>query len=211
MTDSRADSRVLVLFAHPALEKSRLNRRLGDAVRNLPGVTFRDLYELYPEFDIDVPREQELLEAHDLIVLQHPFFWYSTPALLKEWVDLVLVHGWAFGSTGTALAGKRALTAVTTGGAESAYAAGGYNRFTMRQFLAPIEQTFALCGVEYLPPFVVHGAHGMTEPEILAHADEYRGVIEGLRDGELDPAAAREHPRLNWRLEDLSASTGGSD
>ena len=87
-------SKVLILFAHPALEKSRVNRRLVEAVRDLPDVTIHDLYEEYPDFDIDVPREQTLLMEHDILVLQHPFFWYSTPAMIKEWFDLVLQHGW---------------------------------------------------------------------------------------------------------------------
>jgi glutathione-regulated potassium-efflux system ancillary protein KefG len=196
-------SRILVLFAHPALEKSRVNRQLAAAVRELPGVTFHDLYEAYPEFDIDVHREQNLLIDHDVIVLQHPFFWYSTPALLKEWQDLVLEHGWAYGSEGKMLQGKRALNVVTTGGREQAYDPEGLNRFTMRQFLAPIRQTFRLCGVEYLPPFVVHGTHGMTAEEIRAHADDYRRLVGALYEESLDIEAAHTMPRINWRLDEL--------
>ena len=82
-----APHRVLVLFAHPAVQKSRLNVRLAAAACGLPGVTFHDLYETYPDFNIDVPAEQARLEAHEVIVLQHPFYWYSGPALLKEWLD----------------------------------------------------------------------------------------------------------------------------
>ena len=93
-------STILILFAHPALEKSRVNRVLIRDIPGIEGVTFHDLYETYPDFDIDVAREQELLLAHDTIVLHHPFFWYSTPAMLKEWQDLVLEHGWAYGSGG---------------------------------------------------------------------------------------------------------------
>ena len=77
-------SRVLVLFAHPALEKSRVNRHLLRAIEGLPDVTVHDLYEEYPDFQIDAEREQELLRTHDVIVLQHPFYWYSAPALVKE-------------------------------------------------------------------------------------------------------------------------------
>ena len=174
--------RILILFAHPALEKSRVNRRLAAAVESLPGVTFHDLYEAYPDFDIDIRREQALLEAHDLLVLQHPFFWYSVPPFLKQWIDLVLEHGWAYGSEGTALGGKRVLSAISTGGGEEAYRAGGHNRFTMRELLAPIEQTFVLCGMEYLPPFVAHGAHGMTAEQIDLRR-RYRRMIEALREG----------------------------
>src|SRR5512139_1443397 len=119
--------RVLVLFAHPALEKSRVHRRLVERARASDGVTFHDLYEAYPDFDVDVKREQALLLAHDAVVLQHPFYWYSTPALVKQWEDLVLEHGWAYGSRGTMLRGKRMLSAITTGGGEAAYRAQGHN------------------------------------------------------------------------------------
>ncbi len=74
-----------------------MNRVLVQRVRDLPGVTFHDLYEEYPEFDIDLHREQRLLLDHDVIIFQHPLFWHSTPAILREWQDLVLEHGWAYG------------------------------------------------------------------------------------------------------------------
>ncbi|MDA1094743.1 MAG: NAD(P)H-dependent oxidoreductase [Acidobacteria bacterium] len=194
---------ILLLFAHPALEKSRVHARLIEAVQDLPGVTFHDLYEAYPEFDIDVDREQRLLDAHSTIVLQHPVFWYSTPALVKQWEDLVLEHGWAYGSDGTALAGKRLLSVVSTGGGESAYRHDGPRGTTLRDTLAPLRRTFELCGMDYLPPFVVHGSHAMTPDALDAHARDYRRILEGLRDGTLDLAAARRHPRLNWRLDEL--------
>jgi glutathione-regulated potassium-efflux system ancillary protein KefG len=194
-------NRVLILFAHPALEKSRVNRQLVRAVRDLPGVTVNDLYESYPEHDIDVAREQELLLAHDVIVFQHPFFWYSTPAILKEWQDLVLQHGWAYGSGGTALHGKWLLSAITTGGRETAYCREGYNHFTVRELLAPIEQTARLCGMEYVPPFVVHGTLGMSPQDAAGHAAHWRRTVEALRDGRVDVGRAREARRLNLDLE----------
>jgi len=192
---------VLILFAHPALEKSRVNRELVRAVTDLSGVTVHDLYEAYPEYDIDVPREQELLRAHDVIVFQHPFFWYSTPAILKEWLDLVLEHRWAYGRGGTALHGKRLLSAVTTGGREVAYSREGHNRFTMREMLVPIEQTARLCGMDWLPPFVVHGTHGMEPDEIARHAAAWRRTVAALHDGRLDLERARAQTRLNADLD----------
>jgi glutathione-regulated potassium-efflux system ancillary protein KefG len=188
---------VLVLFAHPAQEKSRVNRILVEGIRDLPGVMVHDLYEQYPELDIDVPREQALLLGHDVIVLQHPFFWYSTPAILKEWQDLVLEHGWAYGSSGTALRGKRMLNAITTGGREVAYARDGHNRFTMRELLVPLEQTARLCGMRYLAPFVVHGTLGMTRAQAERHASEWRRTLEALRDNRVDVERAAGVARLN--------------
>jgi Flavodoxin-like fold len=66
----------------------------------------------YPDFHINVAREQELLTLHDVIVFQHPLYWYSYPAILKEWQDLVLESGFAFGHMGTRLAGKLLLHAI---------------------------------------------------------------------------------------------------
>ena len=195
--------RIQILFAHPALEKSRVNRVLIQAVQDLPGVTFRDLYEEYPDFDVDVPREQALFAEHDIIILQHPFFWYSTPSLIKEWEDLVLTHGWAYGSEAKALVGKCAMSVITTGGREDAYQADGYNRFTMRQFLAPIEQTFRLCGMEYLPPYVVHATLRMTPERLQAHADDYRRLVEALRDERVDLDAIRDLSRINLHLDEV--------
>jgi glutathione-regulated potassium-efflux system ancillary protein KefG len=199
---------ILILFAHPALERSRVNQELVRAAAGLDGVTLHDLYEAYPDLDIDVPREQELLLAHDVVVLQHPFYWYSTPAILKEWFDLVLEHGWAYGHAGDRLRGKTMLSAITTGGSEEAYQEGGYNRFTMRQLLAPVEQTARLCGMEYLPPFVVHGTHGLGRAEIERHADDYRRTLAALRGGGVDLERARALPRLNSDLDAILTRVG---
>lgn len=179
-------SRVLVLFCHPALQKSRINRHLAVAARSVEGVTFHDLYEAYPDLHVDVPREQELLAAHDVIVFQHPFFWYSCPALLKEWIDVVLEYGFAYGKGGTKLQGKKLLSALTTGGAEQAYSRSGHNHFTISELLVPFEQTARLCGMHWQPPFVVHGAAGLTDHAAIAsHADAYVKRLTALRDEKL--------------------------
>ena len=87
--------------------KSRVNKYLIEHIEDIGDVTFHDLYQLYPELDIDVKAEQQLLEMHDFIIFHYPFFWYSAPAILKEWQDLVLEHGWAYGHEGKALKDKR--------------------------------------------------------------------------------------------------------
>lgn len=190
--------RILVLFAHPALEKSRVNRHLMRAADEIPGVTFHDLYEEYPDFQIDVAREQELLLSHDLIVMQHPFYWYSGPALLKEWMDLVLEHGFAYGHEGTALRGKAMMNAVTTGGPREAYDHQGYNRFTMRELLSPFDQTAHLCGMRYLAPFVVHRSLVIRDSDDAApHAALWRTALSALASGAIDLEAAATAERLN--------------
>jgi glutathione-regulated potassium-efflux system ancillary protein KefG len=198
--------RVLVLFAHPALEKSRVNRVLIGGLRDVDGLTLHDLYEVYPDFGIDVTREQALLLDHEIIVFHHPMFWYSTPAILKEWQDLVLEHGWAYGSEGKALVGKLWLSAITTGGREEAYGGQGHNGYTIRELLRPLEQTARLCGMDFLPPFAVHGTHGMRPDEIRRHAADYRQLLLGLRDDRVDLERAHTLGRLNADLDSILAS-----
>lgn len=175
-------SRILLLFAHPALEKSRINARLIREIHTLDGITFHDLYEAYPDFYIDVKREQASLTAHDVIVLHHPMYWYSAPALVKQWEDLVLEHGWAYGSEGTALQGKKFLQILSTGGTPATYQQTGMHGHTIREFLLPFEQTARLCGMVYLPPYLVQGSHRLSDVEIERSAGEYRALLEQLRD-----------------------------
>lgn len=197
-------ARVLILFAHPALEKSRVHRRLIAEAHAVGGITVNDLYELYPDFQIDVGREQELLLAHDTIVLQHPMYWYSTPAILKQWQDLVLEHGWAYGSRGKHLRGKTMMSLVTTGGAEAAYQHGGFNRYTVAELLTPIAQTARLCNMEYLPPYVIHGTHRMDDADIALAVQRYHRLLLALRDDRIDPALTHNAATLNTTLTELA-------
>lgn len=190
-------ARVLVLFAHPALEKSRVHRRLLTRFPHSPAVTLNDLYEHYPSFDIHIAREQALLLEHDLVLLQHPFYWYSVPALLKQWQDLVLEHGWAYGSGGTRLQGKRLAAIITTGGGEGAYGPEGLNRYTLAELLRPIEQTARLCGMEYLPPFLIQGTHRLGDAELDSAAELYRRTLEALAEDRIDLEAWRRGERLD--------------
>jgi glutathione-regulated potassium-efflux system ancillary protein KefG len=198
--------RVLILFAHPVLERSRVNRRLVDAVREIDGVHIHDLYEEYPTLVIDVKREQALLLEHDVIVFQHPFYWYSCPAILKEWQDLVLEHGWAYGVGGTHLRGKITLNAITTGGPVTAYQKGGYNRFSVRELLSPWDQTAHLCGMHFLAPFAVHAALRVaSDDDVSANRSGYVRLIEALRDERIDLAAAARAQNLALELDDVIA------
>jgi glutathione-regulated potassium-efflux system ancillary protein KefG len=167
----------LVIFAHPVLERARVAPGLLAAAQGAPNVEVRDLYELYPDFTIDVEAEQAALERHRRIVLQFPFFWYAAPALMKEWLDLILTHGWAYGETGLALKGKSMACAISTGGGRTAYQTKGHNRFTIDEFLRPFEQTAYLCNMRWERPFVVHGAAVLAEADLKREAARYADYL----------------------------------
>jgi putative NADPH-quinone reductase len=160
---------VLVIYAHPESQRSRVNRQLLDAARITPGVVVHDLYATYPDFYIDAKREQARIADADLLVFVHPVRWYAMPALLKEWIDVVFEAGWAYGPGATGLKDKGYLLAVTTGGAEAAYSPDGIHGHAFADFLPPYEQTARLCGMHWQAPLVLHGAHHASDEEVAAH------------------------------------------
>lgn len=174
-------NKILILFAHPAMHKSRVNSKILKAICSIEGVTVNNLYERYPDFHIDVKREQKLLLEHDIIIWQHPFYWYSAPSIIKEWIDLVLEHGFAYGRKGKALVGKRIFNAISTGGTAKAYSESG---FTMHHFMAPFMQTSQLCGMTYLPPYVIHGTHLLNEEQISEQVNIYKSALMLLLEAE---------------------------
>ena len=183
----RPMSRVLIYYAHPGHRHSHANKALVAAAQTIPDITFVDLYAEYPRFHIDIDKEQRRLIAHDIYVFQHPLFWYSTPALLKEWVDLVLEHGFAYGSGGDKLSGKTLMQVVSAAGPVDAYSAQGYQRYPLRTFLTPMEQTAHLCNARYAPPYVLYSS--LTAPStgaLKSHVEGYKRLLIALRDNTYD-------------------------
>lgn len=160
----------VVIHAHPRPGHSVITRDLLQVFQAEPGVDCRSLYELYPDFDIDVAAEQQALLRASLIVWVAPVHWYGVPALMKHWIDEVLLHGWAYGSGGTALQGKTVWWVCSAGAPQIAYAAGGVHMRPFADFVPPIEHTARFCGMGWLPPFVVYGGHSTPPDRRVAQA-----------------------------------------
>jgi glutathione-regulated potassium-efflux system ancillary protein KefF len=165
---------IALIYAHPYPRRSRANRALLGATADLPFVVVRQLYELYPDFAIDIGAEQALLAQAHTVVWQHPLYWYSVPPLLKLWFDKVLAHGWAYGDGGTALRGKGCLWVATTGGTTATYASDGIHGFAFERFVPPLEQTARFCGMDWHEPIVVHGAHRVDDSSLSEAGARYR-------------------------------------
>lgn len=174
-------AKTLLVFAHPAPERGRVVPALAREVADLPDLTFRDLYELYPDFSVDIGLEQRLLCGHDLVVLQFPLLWWSTPALLKEWFDLVWRRGFAYGEGGGALTGKSLLCAVSAGGKARDYGPDGRFGHSVEEFLRPLERTAHLCGMRWETPFVVHGDAAASESALRKETLRWRERLEAAR------------------------------
>jgi glutathione-regulated potassium-efflux system ancillary protein KefF len=172
---------ILVILAHPYPHRSRACAALVEAIRDLPGVEVRSLYHLYPDFDVDRVAEQSALERARLVVWLHPLFWYTVPALMKHWMDDVLVRGFAFGPEGGKLAGKDLLWVPTTGGDDAAFSAAGRHGHAFSAFTPGIEQAARFCGMNWLEPFVLHGAHEISDEELRDASLRLRARLEAWR------------------------------
>jgi glutathione-regulated potassium-efflux system ancillary protein KefG len=177
--------KILVNVFHPNLEnQSKVNNAWVKGLEKNKAITINREYAQYSDWNIDIEKEQKLLLGHDRIVFQHPFYWYSTPPLMKKWLDDVLTYGWAYGPGGTALKGKEWVSAISAGGPADAYQAGGYNNYSMSELLKPLQQTANLIGMKYLPAYVLHGAVQVNEDEIAASAV---GYVKHITNEELNP------------------------
>jgi len=175
---------ILLLYCHPSPHKSRYNRRLLEKARKVPGLKIRDLYELYPSMHVDEAAEQKALLEADVLVLQFPIYWFSAPALLKEWMDVVLENGFAYGEGGTALKGKKSMMAVSTGAPEEAYRPGATHGANIESFLLPFRMTAEFCGMKVVRPFVTYGVRSLGYDDVNARADAFIDAIQAFAASE---------------------------
>ncbi len=200
-------NKVLVLYAHPSQHRSEVNQPLFQAACQIDGVTAVDLYGKYPTFNINIVKEQQQLLDHNVIIFLFPLFWYSTPAILKEWQDLVLEYGFAYGEGADALTDKVFLCALSAGGKEEAYQTNGYLHFPIKELLRPLEQMAATSGMKCLAPFVLFGSRtAVEESRLQKHISQWQQLLNALVHGNIDIPAAQQVAKLNDYLD----SSGGN-
>ncbi len=198
------DKKVLVLYAHPSQKRSEVNQPLFNAAKSIDGVTAVDLYYEYPTYNINIDVEQQRLKDHDVVIFQFPLYWYSTPSILKEWQDLVLEYGFAYGHEGKAIQGKTFFCALTAGGKAEAYHKEGFNHFTIRQLLYPIEQMATLTGMNYIAPFTLFGSRTAKEDgEIDKHIESWKRLLVALTKDQIDVPQAARAEKLNHYLDEV--------
>lgn len=175
--------KTLVIAVHPNIETSIINKRWINELEKYPEkYTVHQLYKEYPDEKIDVKKEQELVEKYDKIIFQFPFYWFSSPPLLKKWFDEVLLYGWAYGSkSGYKVGEKKISLAVTAGIDEEGYRESGKYKYTMNELFKPYELTFDYIKAEYQEPFVYYGIENDPSEEwIEKSVPEYLSFIDAL-------------------------------
>jgi glutathione-regulated potassium-efflux system ancillary protein KefG len=196
-TATMSINKILILFFHPLFEKSCVNKALVQNIPSSKHITFHDLYEEYPNFDIDVKQEQLLLANHDIIIWHHPMYWYNCPPLMKQWMDMVLEYGWAYGKKGNMLKNKIIFQVITTGGDRESFCEMGNDRNRIVNLLESFTQTATVCNMEYLPPFVVHGTYKMKRDDCANKGLIYGRLLDYLVKNNLEISEIASHEYLN--------------
>lgn len=175
--------KTLIIIIHPNLRQSIINKRWIEELEKYPqDYVLHDIHQLYRDEKIDVEVEQQLIEQHDKIIFQFPFYWFNCPPFFKKWLDEVLTHGWAYGrSSEYKMAGKRVALAITAGIDKADYKIEGRYKYTLDALTAPFEITFNYIRADYKPLFAFYGAeHYATKERIVESAHEYVSFIENI-------------------------------
>lgn len=174
--------KILIVYAHPYPNKSIVNKQLIQSAQQIPNVFIDDLYEKYPDFHINREKEQELLKKHDVIAFQFPLYWYSSPAILKEWQDVVLEYGFAYGKEGTALQGKECLLVITAGQSRLSYSKEkNSDKFTIYEITLPFQLMAKRCGMVWRGPFTIYNASQLTQESVSRVGEKYFYFLKHYR------------------------------
>ena len=175
--------KTLVIVTHPNMDESLINKRWIEELAQQPEkYEIHELYKVYPDEKIDVAKEQKLIESYDKIIFQFPFYWYSSPPLLKKWIDEVLLYGWAYGSkSGHKVGGKKIALAITVGGNEEGYSPSGEYGYSMKELTTPFDKTFDYIKADYKGLFAYYGIEFNTSEEWIERSvPKYLDFIEKI-------------------------------
>ncbi len=183
-------SKILLVVAHPNIEASIANKTIIENFISLhPETEIDELYKLYPDFKINIKKEQEKLLKADFIILQFPMFWYNAPALMRKWFEDVLEHGFAYGSKGKALQGKKLIVSITTGSPVEEYREGGIQSFTIDDLTKGFHQLANLCSMKWsgfivtgnISPFLRDNPEQLVaiKNKLKQHAEELSEKVKG--------------------------------
>lgn len=170
--------KTLVIVAHPDIEKGMINKRWVEELKKHPDIyTVHELYKVYPDEEIDVQKEQKLVEAHENLILQFPIQWFNCPPLLKKWLDEVVLFGWAFGAGwipgiegGDKFKNRKIALAVSAGIKKEDYSEKGRYHYTLEQLLTPFETTFHYTESDYKSFFAFYGAEDKPSSEVVENS-----------------------------------------
>ena len=168
----------LVLFAHPYFEHSTTNVRLLECYDDLDNITFRDLYQDYPDFHIQPFRERKRIVQYDRIIFHFPIIWFGLPPLLKLWIDEVFDMRWISESGINILSGKDALIITSVGGRESNYTQEGKYGTGVEELLSGLKVSLHVNNINLKKIHIIYNADNLNETELNLLSQELAETLK---------------------------------
>jgi len=170
--------KTLVLFAHPYFEHSTTNVRLLGCYDDMDNVTFRDLYEDYPDFHIQPFRERKRIVEYQRIIFHFPIIWFGLPPLLKLWIDEVFDMRWITETGLNILSGKDALIVTSVGGRELNYAPDGKFKTTIEELLSGLKVSLDVNNIDLKKVHIIYNADNLSEDELAFQCQELSETLK---------------------------------
>ena len=170
--------KTLVLFAHPYFEHSTTNVRLLECYDDMDNVTFRDLYEDYPDFHIQPFRERKRIVEYERIIFHFPIIWFGLPPLLKLWIDEVFDMRWISENGINILSGKDALIITSVGGRESNYSSEGKYKTEVEELLSGLKVCLHVNNIDLKKIHIIYTADNLSEEELEFQCQELSETLK---------------------------------
>ena len=175
--------KIVVIMAHPNMEASVLNKNIKKELSEVENIVYKDLTSLYGDFKIDIEKEQDDIKDADKIVFQFPMQWYSSPAILKQYVDEVFSYGFVYEVDengifqALSLKGKEFQMIVTMGAQKESFE--GEGRLSTKECLNAFSYTAKMLGMnECEASFFYGAAYGeYSEHEYLKMSEQLKENI----------------------------------
>ena len=120
----------------------------------------------------------------DLLILHFPVFWFSTPAILKGWIDRVLISGLIYGGKRFydrgGLLGKRAMITITLGGQPHMFGEGAIHGPLEDMLRHLLRGTLHYTGMSVLPPFVAWHVPYISDEARKEYLRAYKHILINL-------------------------------
>ena len=159
--------KTLAIFAHPYFEYSSTNIELIKAYETSDLITFKDLYEEYPDFHIATFKERKRIREYERLIFHFPLIWFGLPPLLRLWIDEVFDMSWkAEDENNHPLMNKDAVIIVTIGATEENYQHNGLYKTTIEELLKPLTLCLEVTGIEVKEIIPVYYADDLEEAEL---------------------------------------------
>ncbi|MCH5462421.1 NAD(P)H-dependent oxidoreductase [Lactobacillus sp. LC28-10] len=184
--------KTLVVVGHPQIEDSSTQQFLKEAA-NLPDVIWHPV----TSFAVNVAAEQALIKQADRLVLQFPLYWYSAPAILKNWLDQVLTRHFVYPAAMGGLVGKELGIAVSLGSPAKNFAAGAGEDFSISQIMIPFQALANKTQMTFLPTFIIDQFGYQSDDTKANLLIDYQRYLTQERLGHFDD-------KTNWLIGQLT-------